>query len=253
MQSYQKGIKGTQQINKGVKVKTEEEEKREKLSRGMSKILRHKLVERGIPFTKDGYVAVTDLMKQGELKNARIEDIYDVVKTNDKQRFSIITKNTDKGDVVFIRANQGHSSEVGEKLNDDLLLEEIKQPIGCFHGTNIGVVGLIMKNGLSRMSRSHIHFAVGLPGDEEVISGMRKSVDVIFSINMDVAMKKGHIFYMSANKVILTEGPLLPDPDLYFDIVVKCQKNSHRANTLIAEFKRAGVDQKMIDKIRFQE
>ena len=253
MQGYQKGNNGTKQAVRGGKAKTEEEEKREKISRGMSKILRHKLVERGIPFTEDGYVAVTDLMKQGEMKGTRIEDIYDVVKTNDKQRFSIITKNTDKGDVVFVRANQGHSSEVGEKLNVDELLEEIKQPIGCFHGTNTGAVGLIMKNGLSRMARSHIHFAVGRPGDKEVISGMRRSVNVIFSINMDTAMKKGHTFYMSANKVILTEGPLLPDPELYLEIEVKCQKNSHRANTLITGFKQAGVDQKMIDKIRFQE
>lgn len=40
------------------------------------------------------------------------------------------------------------------------------------HGTTRTNFDLIVKSkGLSRMNRNHIHFAIGLPGDDCVISG----------------------------------------------------------------------------------
>lgn len=49
------------------------------------------------------------------------------------------------------------------------------------------------------MARNHIHFAIGLPGDKLVISGMRGTCDIYIEVDMEKAMKDGIKFYESAN------------------------------------------------------
>ena len=72
-------------------------------------------------------------------------------------------------------------------MKDEDLLEEIKNPFTyneVVHGTYYDVVELILKGGLNRMNRNHIRinytlinidFAIGKPGSNGVISGMRSS------------------------------------------------------------------------------
>ena len=75
------------------------------------------------------------------------------------------------------------------------------------HGTYYEPLDLIMKHGLNRMARNHIHMAVGWPG-AEVISGMRGNCQVVVEVNLVRAMYAEHRlpFYCSTNKVILCEG-----------------------------------------------
>lgn len=70
------------------------------------------------------------------------------------------------------------------------------------------------------MTRQHIHFATGLPGDSGVISGMRKSADVLIYIDMNKALGDGIKFFKSTNGVILTEGVSGVLPTRYFARVV---------------------------------
>jgi len=56
------------------------------------------------------------------------------------------------------------------------------------------------------MSRTHIHLAQGLPGDSGVISGMRRSAQVLVYIDIRKAQQLGCRFFVSSNGVILTEG-----------------------------------------------
>lgn len=65
------------------------------------------------------------------------------------------------------------------------------------------------KEGLSRMNRNHIHLAQGVPGDA-VISGMRNSAQVLIYINLPLALASGLKFFISANGVVLCEGPISP-------------------------------------------
>ena len=76
------------------------------------------------------------------------------------------------------------------------------------HGTNEKAWKLIAKdpNGLSRMSRNHIHFATGLLGDDGVISGMRGSCSVLIYVDLEKALHDGIKFFKSENGVVLTEG-----------------------------------------------
>ena len=51
------------------------------------------------------------------------------------------------------------------------------------HGTYYKSVGMIMKSGLNRMARNHVHMAMGVPGSG-VISGMRATCEVVVEVNM---------------------------------------------------------------------
>lgn len=47
----------------------------------------------------------------------------------------------------------------------------------------------IAEKGLSKMNRNHIHMAVGLPGADGVISGMRNSCNLHIHIDTALAIK----------------------------------------------------------------
>lgn len=63
-------------------------------------------------------------------------------------------------------------------------------PGGCVvHGTYKHCWPNIMKHGLSRMSRVHVHFSAYEPGDKRIISGLRKSAQIYIYIDVDKAVK----------------------------------------------------------------
>lgn len=106
-----------------------------------------------------------------------------MVDTNDKKRYELTLLDGE----YFIRASQGHSLKTVE--NKDLLEEvkEISTPV--IHGTNLEAWKSIQTQGLSTMTRNHIHFAIGLPDDPNVSSGIRKTSDVFIYINVQEARK----------------------------------------------------------------
>eukprot|EP00300_Choanocystis_sp_HF-7_P001826 c11456_g1_i3.p2 GENE.c11456_g1_i3~~c11456_g1_i3.p2 ORF type:complete len:114 (+),score=16.53 c11456_g1_i3:446-787(+) len=70
------------------------------------------------------------------------------------------------------------------------------------------------------MSRNHIHFAVGLPGDRAVISGMRRSAQLYIFLDVPKAMAAGIEFFRSSNNVVLSSGlnGFIP-PTLFLKVV----------------------------------
>jgi len=162
----------------------------------MTYILRHQLDE--FVHDNNGYVKVSLIIKSDStlFKGINNADIHVIVSNDNKDRFGLITKGHD----LYIRANQGHSSG---HLNDDSMLELITIPIdGCFHGTYVKHISSIQTNGLSRMSRKHIHIAVS----EDSKSGKRVTCNRKIYINMALAIEDGIPFYRSSNNVILTSG-----------------------------------------------
>ena len=186
------------------------------LSKFTSWFLRHNLENSGITYDPGGWVRVSDLINYYNInysnKNSiTINEIVLVVKNCAKQRFSI----RGEGQAMEIRANQGHSVC---NISNSWLLTRITEPLPvCVHGTTLEAWNLIKNTGLSRMSRQHIHMATGVPGDKQVISGMRTTSRIVISINMTSAMRNGIPFYMSSNGVILSPGPI---PIEYFSNVV---------------------------------
>lgn len=181
-----------------------------KISKFLSWLLRHGINDRKLDMDSEGFVSLDDVMKQSEMTEISIEDIQHVVDTNDKKRFTIEERTNGEYKKIYIRANQGHSKDIGDKINDENLLTLIKEPLAlCIHGTDMKSYHSIKKMGISPMKRKHIHFALSI-GDD-VISGIRGSAKVLIYIDMDKAMKCGKTFYLSSNKVILTSDMIEPE------------------------------------------
>jgi 2'-phosphotransferase len=179
------------------------------ISKRLSRILRHQLDQ--FEHDTSGYVQVSLITTI--FKDITDENLNIIVSNDSKNRYRLITK----GHHLYIRANQGHSSG---NLNDDSMLELITIPIeGCFHGTYGVNIPFIMKDGLSRMSRKHIHIAAS----EDAKSGKRASCNRKIYINMALAMENGIKFYRSSNNVILTPGDdngmLLSKYFLYIEVL----------------------------------
>ena len=86
---------------------------------GLSKILRHSAINRGLNIDEGGWINLNDILQKcQEFKDTTFDDIKYIVDNNNKNRFSLILKNKH----WYIRANQGHSIS---KVKDSLLLIEI--------------------------------------------------------------------------------------------------------------------------------
>jgi len=70
------------------------------------------------------------------------------------------------------------------------------------------------------MDRLHIHFAVGLPGEKGVISGMRNAAVIHIYLDLEAAVKDGIPFSISSNSVILSPGIDGFIPPKYFKRVI---------------------------------
>jgi len=186
------------------------------LSHSLSWALRHAAPQLGLTMTPDGFVPVQEILQCNHSKfkaGYSNSDIVEVVRTNDKKRFTIAVKPAsdyydDKdGHIECIRANQGHTikSVDPDQLLTRLSPEELAAFPTIVHGTYFGAWDAIKKCGyLSRMNRQHIHFAVGLLGEDGVISGMRKSCEVYVYIDPVKCANDNIIFYRSDNGVLLT-------------------------------------------------
>ena len=175
------------------------------LSKTLTWLLRHHVVDKGLKITSDGFVLIDDVLKLEEFKNYNFDDITKVVETNDKKRFDL---KEDNG-VHYIRANQGHSHEVASKIKQEELLTRLDKPLPLIlHGTTYKALGEIKKSGLKKMGRSHIHFAI----NDDIVegnkgqSGIRGNCQVMVYLNMEKAMNDGIEFFISSNNVVLSPG-----------------------------------------------
>ena len=120
-----------------------------------------------------------------------IEIIEEVVKTDNKQRYSF---NEDK---TLIRANQGHSIQV------DVGLEEKEPPEYLYHGTGRKYVDSINKSGLIPKSRLYVHLSKDI--DIAIDVGKRHGEVVLYLIKSREMHQNQYKFYLSENGVWLTK------------------------------------------------
>ncbi|XP_021280584.1 tRNA 2'-phosphotransferase 1 isoform X2 [Herrania umbratica] len=196
------------------------DDKIDALGRLLTRILRHRATELNLNMRSDGYVKVQDLLKLNlktfaniPLRSHTVDDIKEAVSKDNKQRFSLLEENGE----LLIRANQGHTVTIVESeslLKQILSADEVQL---CVHGTYKRNLESILESGLKRMKRLHVHFSSGLPTDGEVISGMRRDVNVLIFLNVRKALEEGMKLYISDNKVILTEGFDGVVPAKYFE------------------------------------
>ncbi|XP_040580806.1 tRNA 2'-phosphotransferase 1 isoform X3 [Lepeophtheirus salmonis] len=154
-----------------------------KISKTLTWLLRHHAQEEGLFMDGKGNVRVSDILQNPKFKEVSVKEIEEIVNTDVKQRYSL----TEKDNVLWIRANQGHSIQLSSP-DLELIQDPHKYPI-VVHGTFSSKLPKILESGgLSRMNRTHIHFA---PTDDSsiVISGMRRKCNVIIYVDIMEAMK----------------------------------------------------------------
>lgn len=182
------------------------------VSKALSSILRHNAVKRGLVVRPDGGVAVDQLLKLAEFSKIGLPDLERITRTSDKQRFHLYEDEK----TWFIKANQGHSQEVGNLIDDEKLLKPLAEALPvCVHGTTRKAWKVIQREGLKPMKRKHIHFASQID-PELVVSGMRKSSSVHILVDMKRAIADGIPFFLSQNGVILSPGINGCIPPKYF-------------------------------------
>jgi putative RNA 2'-phosphotransferase len=157
-----------------------------KLSKRMSKALRHSPERVGLTLDPAGWVPVSDLLNALGVTE---DELLLVVSRNDKQRFTI--------DGDRIRANQGHSVEV------ELGLPTAIPPDTLFHGTVAQYLDDILRDGLRPMNRHDVHLSPDRETARRV--GARRGRPVILLVDAKAMSDDGHEFRLSANGVWLTQ------------------------------------------------
>lgn len=200
-----------------------------RLSKQLTQILRHSGRSEGLAVRPDGYAFLEEVLKLPSMAKLKAtdQDIREIVKTSDKQRFALLE---DDGGRALIRANQGHSMEgidMDELCGEPIL--DLEDGEVCCHGTYESHFDSILRRGLlaggsqGQTFRRHVHFSIRPPG-ETVISGMRQNCQIAIYVDLSRAAREGVRFYRSANNVILSEGVGGAVPPAYIDRVWHIQK-----------------------------
>jgi putative RNA 2'-phosphotransferase len=164
-----------------------------RISKYLSKHLRHDPGRLGLTLAPGGWVDVDALLAACARNGFVISraQLDAVVRGSDKQRFAFDDGGT------RIRANQGHTVEV------DLQLEPGAPPDELFHGTGEQTVAAILRHGLLKMARHHVHLS---PDEETAIRvGARHGRPAVFTVASGRLHADGATFYCSANGVWLVD------------------------------------------------
>lgn len=161
-------------------------------SKSLSYTLRHGAMAENIPIRSDGYILLSNLRLHKKYSHKTLADFQTLVENDKKSRYNLSIQDGE----WMIRANQGHSINVTIEMKQ-LFLYEL---LNIVHGTFTKNIAGIIQNGLSRMSRIHIHFSNG--GS----SGFRENSQAFVYIDVELAIKDGMLFYSSENGVVLTQG-----------------------------------------------
>jgi putative RNA 2'-phosphotransferase len=163
-----------------------------KLSKRMSKALRHAPDRIGLVPDGAGWVPVAELLAALRIERPELDA---VVAGNDKQRFAV-ERGADG--VERIRASQGHTIPV------ELGLPLADPPPLLYHGTTESALESIRTSGLNRGSRHHVHLST----DEDTarrVGARRGGAVVIVVVDAGAMARDGYLFHRSANGVWLTD------------------------------------------------
>lgn len=164
-----------------------------RISKYLSKHLRHDPQRLGLQLAPGGWVAVDELLAACHRHRFPLTrtELDEVVSRNDKQRFALDPTGT------LIRANQGHTADV------ELDFEESVPTYILYHGTAEKSIAVILRTGLAKRERHHVHLTHDLETAWKV--GKRRGKPAVFAVDAAAMKRAGVTFYRSANGVWLVD------------------------------------------------
>jgi putative RNA 2'-phosphotransferase len=165
-----------------------------KLSKYLSRHLRHQPEALGLTLELGGWAAVETLLAAMARHGVTISraELEEIVARNNKQRFAF----DETG--ARIRASQGHSVAV------DLELAPMAPPDTLYHGTSQATVDAILREGLRKMRRQHVHLTA--ENATAVNVGSRHGAPAVLLVDAAAMARDGYLFFRSENSVWLTES-----------------------------------------------
>lgn len=176
-----------------------------KVSKFLALILRHNPAAGDIVLDAEGWANVNAVLAAVRSKYGAFSrtELQTLVAECDKQRYCF-NPHGDK-----IRANQGHSVDI------DLKLEPTTPPQLLYHGTKQNVLGSILKEGLTKRKRQHVHLSADIE-TATVVASRRSGDNVILKVLAE-DMAPDYKFYQSDNGVWLTDRVPPQYLSLFFD------------------------------------
>ncbi len=200
-----------------------EEKRRKKLSKYLSKLLRHDPARLGLVLEPGGWLNLGELLRAFERHGVRYSraEIIDTALQQEKPRFSIELIDTSAATVndtrfpersphhdpdllrriepdrLRIRANYGHSIPV------DLDFSPEPPPAQLFHGTARQFIQNIIKEGLVSMRRQFVHLYED--SKEARAVGRRHGLPVLLTVRAGDLHAAGHAFYHAGEGIWLTK------------------------------------------------
>ncbi len=171
-----------------------DERRRVKISKYLSKHLRHQPRRLGLTLQTGGWVEVDVLLAACKAHGFSVSrsELDGVVFGGGKQRFSFDEARKQ------IRANHGHSVDV------DLCYEATIPPSVLYHGTAENSVPSILEQGLKALGRAKVHLSLDV--ETAVSVGRRHGKPVVLEIDTGAMREAGHAFYFAASGVWLTDA-----------------------------------------------
>lgn len=163
------------------------------ISKYLSLVLRHQPGNLGITLDDAGWTDVEILLAKMQNKGMQVnfELLKQVVENNDKKRFAF------NQDFTRIRASQGHSVSI------DLGLQAQEPPDFLYHGTAEKNLDSILAEGLKKGSRQYVHLSSDI--ETAIKVGKRHGKPVVLKVNSGKMSLNGQQFFLSENKVWLTD------------------------------------------------
>ncbi len=182
-----------------------------RLSKFLSRILRHQPEAIGLSLDANGWADISQLLEKAAQHQhpMDIDILKHIVATNPKQRFSLDAAKS------RIRANQGHSIAV------DLSLLPQQPPALLYHGTGISNAAAIAEQGILKQQRQHVHLSSDMATATQV--GSRHGKPYIFTVTAGSMHRDGFLFYCSENGVWLTDNV----PPQYLESMESAGKAAH--------------------------
>lgn len=169
-----------------------------RLSKTISKILRHRPEQFGITLDPEGWTSleglISRLKRQEKWKNLNEQDILDMMAAADKQRYEVKDGK--------IRAFYGHSiaKKIAKTTNEP--------PEILYHGTPRATVPLIEESGLLSMNRQYVHLSADIE-TAQIVGKRRDFRPTILKVKALEAHQNGVDFYLENNGIWLAE-PIPP-------------------------------------------